>query len=75
LPATEYVGWQRSNFQQKYAHVLSKTDIFAFGNETRIIPGVVIKTIQILDSLFVRAQAQQVRKAQMDQKIQSRAQR
>jgi hypothetical protein len=57
LPSLEYQRWQRANYQQKYAYILSQTDIFAFNNDVRVIQAVTAKTIRILDSIFFRAQA------------------
>lgn len=61
LPSSDYQVWQRASFQLKYSYVFSKTDITAFNNDIRILQAAVIKTIQILDSIFSWAQARQLR--------------
>ena len=60
LPSIEYANWQRANYQQRYAYVLSKTNLIAFNNDFRIIQAVITKTIQILDAIFALAQTKMV---------------
>ena len=45
--------------QHKHMYVRARTFVNAFGNDLRIIQTVVQSTIQVLDNLFARAQAQQ----------------
>jgi hypothetical protein len=59
LPVAEYAGWQRANPQRKYVYVQARTVVSAFFGDLRITNSVVTKTIQILDNLFARVQAQQ----------------
>ena len=59
LPVAEYAGWQRANPQRKYVYVQARTVVSAFFGDLRITNSVVTTTIQILDNLFARAQAQQ----------------
>jgi hypothetical protein len=75
LPSIEYANWQRANFQQKYVYVLSKTNLIAFNNDFRMIQPVIIKTIQILDALFARSQAQMAHQTHVAQQQTQQAQR
>ena len=59
LPVSEYAGWQRANPQQKYVYVQARTVVSAFFGDLMIINLVVTTTIQIVDNIFARAQAQQ----------------
>ena len=59
LPVAEYAGWQRANPQRKYVYVQARTVDSAFFGDLMIINLVVTTTIQILDNIFARAQAQQ----------------
>jgi hypothetical protein len=59
LPVADYAGWQRANPQRKYVYVQARTVDSAFFGDLIIINLVVTTTIQILDNIFARAQAQQ----------------
>ena len=59
LSVAEYAEWQRANPQRKYVYVQARTVASAFFGDLMIINLVVTTTIQILDNIFARAQAQQ----------------
>lgn len=59
LPVAEFGKWQSMAVQRKQAYVQVRTFVNAFGNDLRIIQTVIQSTIQVLNNLFAKAQAQQ----------------
>jgi hypothetical protein len=62
LSAAEYASWQRSNLEQKYTYFMHQTNVRGFGNDENIIQSVIFQTIQIIDSAFAQAAAQQAQR-------------
>ena len=59
LPVAEYGKWQSMTAQHKHMYVQARTFVNAFGNDLMIIQTVIQSTIQVLNNLFAKAQAQQ----------------
>lgn len=55
LPANQYDAWIKSNPQQRCTHVFSNTNIA--GIDAKIKQLIINKTIQLINSIFARAQA------------------
>jgi len=65
LPATEYELWQRMrNWSQRYEYVKMKIPPTAFMGDTKLINSVVKTILNILDTLFAKAQAIQAQAQQ-----------
>jgi hypothetical protein len=67
LLAANYASWQRSTFDQKFNYFLQQTRASAFRNDANTIQAVLFQVIQVIDSMFAQAAAQQ--QAQVKKRI------